>query len=125
VSKFPGAIYSVDGRRRDRRGAVLVPAQVRRYEHRALVSRPQPLMVIGEDLGVEVGRVWALADNADFEAIPRQIVVESIGYIYGGAPILLLGHSANVVRNVREMMLTSILTAERRFRSIASQEAPL
>lgn len=114
-----------NGKRLDRRGRDLTSAQISAFEHRVVVSRPRPLTVIGEDIGVEVGRVWALADNTDFEAIPGRIADDTIGYIYGGAPLLLLGNQTEVVRGIREMLLSFILIAASMNQRSAPQEASL
>jgi hypothetical protein len=112
LSTFPGQVYDADGKRLDRRGAVLTSGRMASYEHRAVVNRPRLPVVVGEDLGVEVERVWVLADDAGFDDIPHEIVNRELHHIHGGTPLLLLSHRAEVVRHIRHMMLVSLLIAE-------------
>lgn len=109
---FPGAIYTADGRRIDRKGKDLTPFRLHTYQHSAVVSRLRPFVVIGEDLGIEVARVWVLDDITEFEEIPSGIADKTLRYIRGGALLLLLSNRASVVRDIREMMLASMLIAE-------------
>ena len=96
---FPGAIYCVDGRSLDPALPDLRGEDLDAYPHRTLVT----------DRGVApVARVWLLADEATWAAIPSVIIVEAVQLVLAGEGILIVARRPEPEVDVRAGLLQAL-----------------
>ena len=100
---FPGAIFDGEGTPMDGRRAVLSQDRIDACSHRSMVTR--------ESLA-PVAWVWLLDDDATFSAVPQGVVDGAVKLVMSDWSILILGHLAEPVADVRDALLSVLELAQ-------------
>ena len=87
------------GKRLDAPGADMTQDQLDEHLHQTLMADRD---------GVEVSRVWLLADDATADALPPAIVAEAVRLILAGQGLLIAARRPEVEVDVREGLVRAL-----------------
>jgi hypothetical protein len=99
MSGFPGRIFDGEGNPLDGRASALTQDQLDACEHRSMVVRGGVAPVV---------RVWLLADDATFAAIPQVLLDQAVALLLAGNGIVIMSQRPEPGAEIRGGLIQTL-----------------